>query len=144
VARALAAPRDTGLRDDDDEDGDDGLDEWAALGGTAAAAVAEIRDRPKLPVADIAVWEENVPVVQWFLGVTTQWRRSAASGLPVGLDYVGAREVARFDGIEVTPAMFKGLQVMELAYMKEAARRAPRPSQPQRQVIVVAPPRRRR
>jgi hypothetical protein len=123
VARSLAQgkgqARDTG----------DGLDQLAELGGTVAAAIAKIRDEaaPEVRSDRIELWEENVPVVEWFLLGTTQWRRSMVTGLPTGLDYTGMREAARMKRLKVTPEMFDGLQAMELAYIEECARTQPAP-----------------
>ncbi|MGJ5203641.1 DUF1799 domain-containing protein [Bradyrhizobium sp. HKCCYLR20261] len=77
------------------------------------------------------LWPENVPVVEAFLAVASQWRvvpRSAGGmitpvgghiaptvPLVVGLDYAGVRAGLDAEGIAVTPTLWRGLRAMEAA-----------------------------
>lgn len=62
------------------------------------------------------VWPENWPTVKLFLTVQTQWRYGPMGGV-FGLDYTAIDVVFRYRKIEVTPAQFAGLQVMERAVL---------------------------
>lgn len=67
--------------------------------------------------AGIDVWPENVPALEAFLAVATQWRiaPTGAGFAPVGLDYVAVRVGLRAAGIRVTPALWADLRVLEIA-----------------------------
>lgn len=129
MARAIARG-DAGGTGEDDADDDDGTEAFAKFGGSVAEAMAKLRDRHEAePPAssEIEVWEENWPAVDWFLALLTQWQRLAQSGMPTGLDYKAAGDVARMKRIKVTPERFDELQTLELAYVQECARRWPKP-----------------
>jgi hypothetical protein len=89
-------------------------DDLAALAERTAA-----RDRTGVPV-----WPENWPVVLAFCAVATQWRTVWVGGLEggglmrTGLDYEGVRAGLAMLGIEVTPDLVRGLQVMEHAALE--------------------------
>jgi len=75
------------------------------------------------------VWPDNVPIVEAFLAVATQWRVLACSpggaigpaGGAIGptvpvyiaLDYAAVRAGLDAENIEVTPELWRGLRVME-------------------------------
>ncbi|MET4206849.1 DUF1799 domain-containing protein [Bradyrhizobium sp. LA2.1] len=77
------------------------------------------------------IWPENVAIVEAFLAVCTQWRvaPSSAGGLispagggiaptvsvAIGLDYTAVKVGLDAESIEVTPALWRGLRVMETA-----------------------------
>nr|RDS96960.1 hypothetical protein DWF04_03920 [Cereibacter sphaeroides f. sp. denitrificans] len=65
---------------------------------------------------DEGVWPENVAAVQAFLFVATQWRwvGGGMGGLmAIGLDYAGARAGLDLAGVEVTPALWHELTLIE-------------------------------
>jgi hypothetical protein len=62
------------------------------------------------------VWVCNTDAVETFLDAATQWRlvSSATGGTRViGLDYLGARAGWELAGVEVTPALFAKIQLIE-------------------------------
>jgi hypothetical protein len=67
------------------------------------------------------VWPRNVPAVLAFLAAGTQWRtgiRFAGKMLEtfwIGLDYSGARVAIEALEIEMTPEIWSGVGVMEVA-----------------------------
>lgn len=67
------------------------------------------------------VFAEHVPIVDAFLAVCSQWRTAAASTMAgarlvyLGLDYAGARAGLALAGIEATPDLWAGVQIMEAA-----------------------------
>lgn len=54
-----------------------------------------------------------MPVIELFFALATQWRRHPMTGTRLGLDYPSIEPAARLLGIEMTPARFADLQVME-------------------------------
>ena len=68
-----------------------------------------------------AVWPENMPAVQTFLCVQTQWSHSGMGG-PAGLDYARVKVALSLAGEEVTPELFRKLQLMEAGALEELAR----------------------
>lgn len=48
-----------------------------------------------------------------FLGLASQWRVHAMSGLRLGLEYTAIPAVATMMGITVTPSVFDDLRIME-------------------------------
>lgn len=64
------------------------------------------------------VWPPNWDAVQLFLKVDTQWRFGAMGGL-TGLDYPAIDVAVKFLAIDVSPAMFEGLQIMERVIVSE-------------------------
>lgn len=62
------------------------------------------------------VWPENWPAVQFFAGLSTQWRSNAAGHL-TGLDYAGMEAAARMQAIprHKWRNLFFSVQVMETA-----------------------------
>lgn len=67
------------------------------------------------PEAD-GVWAENAAAVDAFLSVQTQWRRFAmpdGTTRVQGLDYAGCEAGLRVAGIEMTPALWDAVQVIE-------------------------------
>jgi Phage related hypothetical protein (DUF1799) len=77
------------------------------------------------------VWPDNMPVVEAFLAVATQWRTAVRGGggaaspfggsiaplltLFIGLDYASALASLDALGIAVTPDLWRDLQTMEFA-----------------------------
>lgn len=84
--------------------------------GLAPEAIARLAARPD---AGGGVWPDNVQIVRAFLAVETQWRTAVAGGMEssrilfVGLDYTAVRAGLDAVGIEITPDLWSGLQVME-------------------------------
>lgn len=67
-----------------------------------------------------AIWRQNVPIVEAFLAVCTQWRVAPVGGgmMPLsfvylGLDYAAARAGIDFAGITVTSDVWAGVRFME-------------------------------
>lgn len=83
------------------------------LGG----APAEMVEALAAESADLEVEPENWDVVMLFLRVQTQWRYSF--GGPTGLDYTGVEAAMRLAGIQQSADLFDGLQVMEVAALRE-------------------------
>jgi len=83
--------------------------------------VAAALERPAKARASFGVWPDNWPVAAAFVAVQTQWRTGlVATGrgfrtAVLGLDYAGALAGLRAAGIEVSPELWAGLQVMERA-----------------------------
>jgi hypothetical protein len=65
------------------------------------------------------VWPENWPAVQAFLTVQTQWVVGMSG--PTGLDYARVRDGLTMAGIEVSPALFQSLRVIELGVLEALA-----------------------
>jgi len=63
---------------------------------------------------EFEVLEENMPTVDLFVAVCTQWRAAPFGGW-LGLDYPAVDVVLRRRALHVTPEQFSGLQVMEHA-----------------------------
>jgi hypothetical protein len=67
------------------------------------------------------VWPQNRKTADAFLACATQWRLTLtlAEGrlvpLWIGLDYAGARIALEARGMALTPGLFAGLQLMEVA-----------------------------
>ncbi len=62
------------------------------------------------------IWPENVPAVEAFLRVQTQWRYACPGDGTVrrlGLDYPGVKAGLDLAGAEMTPDLFAELQVIE-------------------------------
>jgi len=70
------------------------------------------------------VWPQNAAIVTAFLLVASQWRtglRITDAGVRtvfIGLDYAAARAGLDALGVAVTPALFAGVMVMEMAAAK--------------------------
>ncbi|WP_343221989.1 DUF1799 domain-containing protein [Marivibrio halodurans] len=78
----------------------------------------------------VEIWPEHEAVVRLFLALSTQWRVGGMAGAPLGIDYASIETTGRLLGIEVTPAVFEDLRVMEaeardvlLRRIEEAANR---------------------
>lgn len=62
------------------------------------------------------MWACNADAVEAFLDAATQWRLvSSATGRTrvIGLDYPGARAGWELAGIDITPALFAKVQLVE-------------------------------
>jgi hypothetical protein len=100
------------------------------------ANLRETLDAPSSPAADDefgfeGVWPANVAIVEAFLAVSTQFRVTSIGGggfagmggaliepvkpLAMGLDYSAVRVCLDALGVAVTPDLWRGLQVMEVA-----------------------------
>lgn len=71
---------------------------------------------------EFEVWEQNWETVLAFLAVSTQWRSVPFGGgmapmqvIYQGLDYTAVRAGLEGFGFEATPALWRGLHVMEAA-----------------------------
>ena len=63
------------------------------------------------------VWPDNIPALEAFCAVSTQWRMIAlADGREkaVGLDYPAVRAGREMAGTEVTPVLWSALQMIEI------------------------------
>lgn len=63
------------------------------------------------------VWPENVPAVEAYVAVSSQWEviaRADGSERVIGLRYGDATVGLRNAGIEVTPALWTDLQMVEI------------------------------
>lgn len=58
------------------------------------------------------IYPENQPIINAYSAVYTQWRTNAMGQL-YGLDYVAVESALNMLNIEVTPEIFKGIQVIE-------------------------------
>lgn len=85
--------------------------------GMPEEMIDEVRRRLAPPAAVGTVWRQNAQSVAAFLAASTQWRCAhGARGLVfLGLDYAGARIGITERGIEVTPALWADLGIMEVA-----------------------------
>lgn len=80
-------------------------------------------DEPCEPCPEPSIFPENVPAVDFFLSIQTQWR--TALGGHVGLDYAGVESAARLLGVDLDRNLFAKLQVLEVSYLEAmGARRA--------------------
>ena len=63
------------------------------------------------------VWPENIPALEAYCAISTQWRVIAlADGREkaIGLDYPAVKVGLEMAGIEVTPALWSDLQMIEI------------------------------
>jgi hypothetical protein len=91
----------------------------------------EISAMLEAALPDIDMAEDEAEAVRLFARVQTQWNRGPAGELSA-LDYTAVREVAGIIGIELDNKLFRYVQVMETAVLKEARERGRRNSQPKR------------
>jgi hypothetical protein len=91
---------------------DEALADMDSFGGAPPEIVAAVSAEQ----VEMEVEPENWDTVMLFMRVQTQWRSSFA-GL-TGLDYTGVEAAMRMAGIERTPEIFDGLQVMEFTALK--------------------------
>ncbi|MDH0049629.1 DUF1799 domain-containing protein [Comamonas terrigena] len=62
------------------------------------------------------VYEENMPVVEAWIGVETQWLYAGMAGVQTGLNYAGVQAWLQiFIKPGERPAIMRGLQLMERA-----------------------------
>jgi hypothetical protein len=92
------------------------------------------------PCPEVAVFPENVPAVDLFLDVQTQWR--VGLGGAIGLDYVGVEAAARLLGVPLGRDLFERLQVLEMSYLgalgeKAEETPAPKPAESPRSRVNV-------
>jgi hypothetical protein len=69
------------------------------------------------PKKDFEVFKENMPAVELFLRVQTQWRTSV--GGVTGLDYASVISTAKLYSVEDLPSVLEDLQIMEATAMAE-------------------------
>lgn len=69
----------------------------------------------------LEIFPANQPALDLFLSCQTQWRAFGVgvSIIWLGLDYQAVRVAADLMGIEISPALFADLRVMESAAMLE-------------------------
>ncbi|WP_257195879.1 MULTISPECIES: DUF1799 domain-containing protein [unclassified Bradyrhizobium] len=110
--------------------------EGARHAGMDADSLVALREEiegglPKDDAEFTRIWPDNVPAVEAFLAVATQWRVVACSpggalgpgggaigpSVPIylALDYAAVRAGLDAEGIAVTPELWRGLRVMEQA-----------------------------
>ena len=82
--------------------------------------LANLRGSVVATNAPFAVWPENVPALNAFLAVDSQWRVVPIGGglaptrpLFLGLDYAAVRVGLEAAGITITPALWADLRVLE-------------------------------
>ena len=102
VARAWAAPV--------DDTGDEAMTAALRDYGADEATIEEWTEPP--PPEVVEVLTENWDAVRVFYALSSQWNH-AGFGRPVGLNYQAIEPTARMMGIDMTPEIFSGLQVME-------------------------------
>jgi hypothetical protein len=85
--------------------------------GAAEAIRSALADAAGEPVA---IWPVNLPIVEAFLVVASQWRVIPIGGgmtagrlLFLGLDYAGARAGIEAAGLCITPELWAGVRIME-------------------------------
>lgn len=61
-----------------------------------------------------------MPALQFFVRLQTQWR-IGPMGHRIGLDYPGVQAAATMAAVELTPALFEDLQLLEMATINEIA-----------------------
>lgn len=89
--------------------------------GMDASSIADLRAELTSESGSFAgVWPEHTAIVTAFAVVCTQWRIIAMGGgfepsrlVCLGLDYTAARAGLDAAGIAVTPALWRGLRIME-------------------------------
>ncbi len=94
-------------------DGDDAVDEVLR---DAEAFGIDLTAENLAPQAGIAVWRQNLPALEAFLAMTTQWNCiGLATGkvLALGLNYAAAPAALQLAGIEITPATWADVQLIE-------------------------------
>lgn len=70
------------------------------------------------------MWSIHVPVVEAFLAISSQWRtglaafEGAVQTIWIGFDYAGVRAGLELAGVELTPALWLKLRIMEAAAVK--------------------------
>ncbi len=105
LARAWAGTAPTGLVE--------AAEEARLLGVPAEAVDAMLAERQ-----DIGVWPENLAALEAFLTVASQWRTVPLQDGRihyVGLDHGACRASLDLSGVSVTPEVWAGVQVMEMA-----------------------------
>lgn len=75
---------------------------------------------------EIQLLPEEAETAQLFLALGTQWRRHAMTGICLGLDYGVIPPTAQMLAIELNPARFLDLRMMEQAALDQIARKAAR------------------
>lgn len=67
----------------------------------------------------VGVWPDNMPAVEIFIDLSTQWRRAGMSGVRTGLDYSVLPAVLAIRGIpkKQWPVVFDDVRVMESAVL---------------------------
>ena len=68
--------------------------------------------------AKVDVWPDNLPALNVFIAMSTQWRRAGSAGQAVGLDYTALPEVWRRTK---TPSDQRDLVFDDLRVMEDAA-----------------------
>ncbi|WPY96102.1 DUF1799 domain-containing protein [Limimaricola variabilis] len=103
-----------------DRTADDALSDAARFGIALSA-------EDLAPAGETGVWPQNAAALTAFLRIATQWRVAATLSAVVrtGLDYAGARAGLDLAGIEMTPALWADVQVIEagaITAMREVTR----------------------
>ncbi len=67
----------------------------------------------------VEVWPDNMPSVEVFIDLMTQWRRAGMAGVRSGLDYAVLPAVFAIRGIpkKQQPTIFDDIRVMENAVL---------------------------
>ncbi|WP_268885641.1 DUF1799 domain-containing protein [Frigidibacter oleivorans] len=66
------------------------------------------------------LWPDALPAMRAFLAVSTQWRAVGGMGPTrfIGLDYASARAGLEAEAIEVTPAIWADLRLIEVGALE--------------------------
>lgn len=93
-------------------------------GPSAAEAAAFGLTVEEAQGSGVGIWPDNVPIVNVFTAMSTQWRVSHAG--PIGLDYNALPVVMRMAGIlrAEQSDVFEGVRIMEDAALIQIRRNA--------------------
>ena len=72
---------------------------------------------------EVEIAPDEVAAFILFVSLDTQWRWCAMSGHRLGLDYTTIQPAAQMQGLDITPAIFSDLRVMERAALNAWAER---------------------
>jgi len=94
-------------------------DDTASAGAASWFAAREAR---RAAASTIELGPDEFASARLFLALSSQWRTHPVAGVRLGLDYAAIRPTAENMGLEMTPAMFADMQVMEGAALAAMAR----------------------
>lgn len=74
----------------------------------------------------VAVWPENLPALDLFTAIETQWVRAGMDGTPTGLNYAGVEAAMRLRGDP--PHLFDDIQALEREFLAIMSAKQPKPA----------------